>query len=84
MSSRVPKKAATLIDMVDEFLARGDEESKCFWDIMTATRGYDNHKESSFKINTVDIRERAFPKTASVINPWVLEASFKTEAIQSN
>ena len=55
-----------VLDVIDEFLARGDSRAGALWDVLTALRGPDDESKEQLKSSTTShIRRAAFPLLAS-------------------
>lgn len=60
-----PKTCSDVLEIIDVFLNKNNDESKTLWAVLTALRGPDNNEQGLLKdTTTAVIRTKAFPKTA--------------------
>ena len=66
-SDNPPTTTRGMLDLIDKFLARCDEESGKLWDVLSALRGPDDKDEALKKHSTMLIRQAAFPKLQKAV-----------------
>lgn len=62
-----------ILNEIDRFLARNDDESKKLWEVLVALRGPDSDVDSDKYATTAIVRKTAFPKAFSKPYDWNAE-----------